>query len=30
MLLQIEFWLGHKIKLGPEGDLQGLKAVKSP
>lgn len=30
MLLQFEFWLGHKIKLGPEHDRQSLEAVTSP
>lgn len=30
ILLQIELFLGHKIILGPEDDLQGLQVVRSP
>lgn len=30
VLLKFEFWLGPKIKTGPEDDMQGLEAVRSP
>lgn len=30
ILLKFEFWLGPKMKIGPEDDMQRLEAVRSP